>query len=833
MDGQGKYATDLPQGEAGGRVSLIQRLPGMAAILLAHRPYRSAWIASAAVAVISAIFWHTLNQSELDHLRIELRREANDRTDTIVNTLQSRVRSMLGRQEGWGRRGGIPRTDWETDALASIRDNPTYHSLEWIDRGYIVRWVQPLEGNESTVNLDLAFDMALRSTLDSARLSGRPAVMPPIKLAQGGFGFRVVAPLVINDQFDGFASAVFRYDTLLGAIMDEMNRNGFAVAVLHDRQEVLRTPGFPTAIRNALRVEIPATIGPGVIEAATISILVTPRADLPANARSLLPHVVLVFGLIVAVLLAVALHNLAAARERSAALARLNAELTDAAAARDEIEARVWRLNDLLEARIQERTQKLVSSQQQFRNIVEGSIQGIGILQPSGLVFVNDAFCRMFGYPREELLGSKPSLLHPDDREMFVQRGRARAQGDRKPQCYEIRGRKKDGDVLWVEYLTSVVDWNGDSAVQLVAIDISERKRAEQALTEREALYRHVVDDSLQGIMVCDRRTKPLFVNGVFCRMLGYAGDELLALDSAMKLFLADDRPRIREFAEARGAGDTSARRFEVRYLRKDGSILVAESLTSSIEWFGQAAVQVAVIDITERKNAERLLAAREKTYRELFEGAPVAMYRSKARKIVEVNRAFEKLMGYTAGELIGRTRRELMPALDAANTPRFADLRVSSPDRMTSEHRLIRKDGTPVWVISSSTSVPNPDDDVRHSIVHVQDITARKVAEEQLFQSQKMEALGNLAGGIAHDFNNMLLPIMALTELTMADFPPDNPAQENLATILEAAHQASGLVQQILTFSRQNEREITAVDISECITDALILLGNVLPSTI
>ena len=95
------------------------------------------------------------------------------------------------------------------------------------------------------------------------------------------------------------------------------------------------------------------------------------------------------------------------------------------------------------------------------------------------------------------------------------------------------------------------------------------------------------------------------------------------------------------------------------------------------------------------------------------------------------------------------------------------------------------------------------------------------------------MEALGNLAGGIAHDFNNMLLPILALTELTMLDLPEDHDGRENLSAVIEAARHAQYLVQQVLTFSRQDESEIAEIEISSSISDALSLLRSVLPSTI
>ena len=105
--------------------------------------------------------------------------------------------------------------------------------------------------------------------------------------------------------------------------------------------------------------------------------------------------------------------------------------------------------------------------------------------------------------------------------------------------------------------------------------------------------------------------------------------------------------------------------------------------------------------------------------------------------------------------------------------------------------------------------------------------------SERQLQQVMKLQAIGTLAGGIAHDFNNILFPIVGYTELTMDDVPEDSQARQNLEEILKATNRAKGLVQQILTFSRQGGQERKPLKVQVLIKEALKLLRATIPSTI
>lgn len=255
-----------------------------------------------------------------------------------------------------------------------------------------------------------------------------------------------------------------------------------------------------------------------------------------------------------------------------------------------------------------------------------------------------------------------------------------------------------------------------------------------------------------------------------------------------------------------RGGTDTR----ELRVIRPDGSVRRLSVTVEAVRGASGAALEIngTAIDSTDRRRAEL-------EYAKLFqavEQSPVTVVVTDSEGIIEyVNPAFSRITGYAREEVVGRNPRQLPSGAHPARfyTESWRNVTVGKEWRGQIQNR--RKSGEVFWEDAVVSPVQDGSGRTTHYIAVKEDITERKRAEEalrssneQLLQSQKVEAIGRLAGGVAHDFNNILNVILGHSELALRTLAEADPRRRNVLEIRKASERAANLTRQLLAFSRR-----------------------------
>jgi PAS domain S-box-containing protein len=281
--------------------------------------------------------------------------------------------------------------------------------------------------------------------------------------------------------------------------------------------------------------------------------------------------------------------------------------------------------------------------------------------------------------------------------------------------------------------------------------------------------------------------------------------------------------------AEGVAGGDYSRR---VSVARRDelGSLALSfNSMATQVE----AAAEELRAHAHEMEAANVELRESELRYRQLVELSPDAIVVHRDLQILFANQAGLTLAGVSSlSELAGRSLLEFVPLDDVAGMEeRAREVQEERHALPFIERRLLRPDGTPRSVESASTPFTH---DGRNAVLSIfRDITERRRLENRVRQSQKMEAVGQLAGGVAHDFNNLLTVIISYSGVVLSELPEDSPSRADVQEIAEAGARAAALTRQLLAVSRQQVLQPQVLDLNEIIADMERMLRRVLPADI
>ena len=241
------------------------------------------------------------------------------------------------------------------------------------------------------------------------------------------------------------------------------------------------------------------------------------------------------------------------------------------------------------------------------------------------------------------------------------------------------------------------------------------------------------------------------------------------------------------------------------------------------------AGVALNLIDITEHAKAEEALQQSESRFRVIFDQAAAGVNLvSLDGQFLRVNRRYCEITGYSEEELLRLRFRDITHPDDMADDrERARRLLDGETDTASVDKRYIRKDGSAVWVHTTSSLLRSASGEALHFVSLVEDITERKRAEEekvkleeQLRHAQKMESLGRLAGGVAHDFNNHLTVITGYCDMLLMRLEPGDPQRAEVEEIRAAGDRAATLTQQLLAFSRRQIAEPKPLNLNDVISE-------------
>ncbi len=503
--------------------------------------------------------------------------------------------------------------------------------------------------------------------------------------------------------------------------------------------------------------------------------------------------------------------------------------------AHDELEQRVAehtselvRANEQLTQEVEERKraeEELGLQKTYFQRLFENSPEASVILDKEDrIVDVNSEFEKLFEYSNEEIKGKYINdLIVSED---LIDEAKDLSQ--RTFECKVVKKKtvrkRKGGSLVDVSILGYPITFNGEQVgVYAIYKDITESKRAEEALRDSERQYRNLVDNALVGVYKTDLEGNILYVNEALIKMMEFESiDEMKSVGVLAQYSNLEDRDKLIATLSEWG----EVKNFEVDLLTKTGTVKNV-ILTALLEG---GVISGMILDISERRQAVDESIRLAKAVEQAAESVIIS---DRSGTIQYVNPAFERLSGFTKEDIVGQNFRILKSDKHDEDFYRQMWKKISCGEGWAGRITNRMKDGSLCQFETTISPIRDNSGAIVSFVSVNRDVTQEVALEAQLLQAQKMEAVGTLAGGIAHDFNNLLQIIQGYTEVLLHGVNEDPSNYEALQKIHCSAKRGAELTRQLLTFSRKVQSERRPLDLNQEVEQVKNLLERTIPKMI
>lgn len=479
--------------------------------------------------------------------------------------------------------------------------------------------------------------------------------------------------------------------------------------------------------------------------------------------------------------------------------------------------------------------ESLKGSEKKFRALVEQSISGIYTFSKDRFHYVNDKFCEIFGYSKEEILTKlKPTdVVQKQEKQMAQKNIDDRLSGNVDSVHYIAKGKRKDDKELWIEIHGSHIEIDGEQLITGTVIDITSKYKDAIKLEESESKFRSVFESSNIGKSITLLNGE-INVNKAFCDMLGYSEEEL-SNKKWQDITPKEEISYIEKTLHPLLEGKTESARFIKRYIHKNGSDIWADVSVTLLKSRNDKPLffVTSVVDITKQKKSEILLRESELKFRSLFEQATVgvAIIETSSGKYQSVNKKQCDIIGYSKEELLQIDFMQITHPDDLNEDLGFMqDLKSGKIDSFVIEKRYFHKNGSIIWVNLNVARLWLEGDKPKFHVAICEDITEQKRTEEEIRQLNKNleervklrtsqleaanEELEAFSYSISHDLRAPLRAVNGFSNFLYEDYADklDDEGKRFINTIKQNAVRMDHLISDLLNFSRVSKSAMEKV---------------------